>query len=238
MKIKIKEKPQNKEVQDIFEEATNEEQIIPQEGDKPRKQEESVDVGTAITQVAKDNKVPTMKEVVKTALDDLNNTDVKKGDITNQTEKMIEKVNQSAVIHTIRNNEEVQKKVLESAEEQVMSELEIKRNEQMVKVVKATYNANKDACENLGLDDEGRPMWQIRVAKLINNFWFIVWALISSFTLTPIIFFLKRIGTQVRSVKLTWFLAILFYLGLVALLVFGILSWTGVIGQGGQELAC
>ena len=126
MKIKIKEKPQNKEVKEIFnslEEPTTETEKVPETEEKPSVKEETtkeveqpMDTGTALTQVAKDTKVPTIKEVVKTALDDLNNTEVTKGDLTNQTEKMIEKVNQSAVIHTIRTNEDVQKGVLESAD--------------------------------------------------------------------------------------------------------------------------
>lgn len=237
MKIKIKNNPQTEEVKRIFneaEESSKEEVKVPQTEEKPRKEEGPEEIGNALTQVGKDTKVPTMREVVTNALDDLNNKEVKKEDVENQTEKMIEKVNQSAVIHTIRTNEDVQKRVLESAEEQVMAELEIKRNEQMVKVVKATYNANKDACENLGLNDEGRPMWQIRIAKAINNFWFIIWALISSLTLTPIIFFLKRIGTQVRSAKLTWLLATLFYLAIISGIVLGILALCGVFeSQGG-----
>ena len=245
MKIKIKDKPQSKEVKEIFEsvgESDIVEEKVPETEEKPSKEEEPEDVGTALTQMAKETKVPTMKEVVRTALDELKDKEVKREDVVDQTGKMIEKVNQSAVIHTIRTNEDVQKRVLESAEEQVMAELEIKRNEQMVKVVKATYNANRDACENLGLNDEGRPMWQIRIAKAINNFWFIIWAIISSFTLTPIIFFLKRIGTQVRSARLTWLLTIIFYLGIVAGIVLLILRLTGTIGPesvvGGQEIVC
>lgn len=241
MKIKIKEKPQDKEVKKIFDECVTEETETPETEEKPREEEEVVkkkfifdkkpkNVGEAITEVGKNTRVPTIGDVVKTALDDLSNTQVKKVDIEDQTEKMIEKVNQSAVIHTIRTNEEVQKIVLDSAEEQVRSELEIKRNQQMVKVVKATYNANKDACENLGLDDEGRPMWQIRIAKLINNFWFIIWAIISSITITPVIFFLKRIGTQVKSIKVTWILSILFYVIIITGIVFGILALTGALG--------
>lgn len=82
-----------------------------------------------------------------------------------------------------------------------------------------TPNVNKDVCENLRLSGEGRPMWQIRVAKVINGFWFIVWAIISSFTFTPIIVFSKRIGTQVKSAKLTWVLTTIFYL-LILFLIF------------------
>ena len=151
-------------------------------------------------------------------MDDLKNHDVSVKNVEDQTDKMIEKVHQSAVMHTVKNNEGVQKKVLQSAEEEVLSSIEIKKNIQQLKVVKATYNANKDACENLGLDEEGRPMWQIKVAKAINSFWFIIWAFLSFFTLTPIIFFLKRIGTQVKSAKLKWFLAFIFYLMILFLL--------------------
>ena len=143
-------------------------------------------------------------------------------EIDDETSGIIKKVNQQAVAHTLKTSEDIQKKVLENAEERVLSEIEIERNKQMLKVIKATYDANKDACENLGLDSDGRPMWQIRIARIINNLWFIIWAFISSFTLTPIIFFLKRIGTQVRSAKLTWILAFVFYILIIVAMVVSI----------------
>lgn len=155
----------------------------------------------------------------------------KSDEIEDETTGIIKKVSQQAVEHTLKTSEDIQKKVLENAEERVLSEIEIQRNQQMLKVVKATYDANKDACENLGLDADGRPMWQIRIAKMINNFWFIIWAFISSFTLTPVIFFLKRIGTQVRSAKLTWILAFAFYIliicGIVAIIMLIVKTSTG-----------
>lgn len=155
----------------------------------------------------------------------------KSKEIEDETTGIIKRVSQQAVEHTLKTSEDIQKKVLENAEERVLSEIDIQRNEQMLKVIKATYDANKDACENLGLDSDGRPMWQIRIAKMINNVWFIIWAFISSFTLTPIIFFLKRIGTQVRSAKLTWILAFAFYImiicGIVAIILLIVRTSTG-----------
>lgn len=216
MKIKLKNNPPKENID--LTENIEEVKIISNLslGDEILKVEEPKEVPVV---VKKDKHL--IKEEVKKAL-------ASKEDVADETDKMIEKVQQTAIVHTIKNNEEVQKRVLESAEEQVMSSIEIKRNEQALKVVKATYNANKDACENLGLSDEGRPMWQIRVAKVINNFWFIVWAMVSSVTLTPIIFFLKRIGTQVRSVKLTWILTLLFYALIIGGVVLGIMALSGV----------
>lgn len=157
-------------------------------------------------------------------------------EIEDETTGIIKKVSQQAVEHTLKTSEDIQKKVIENAEERVLSEIEIQRSQQMLKVIKATYDANKDACENLGLDADGRPMWQIRIAKMINNFWFVIWAFISSFTLTPVIFFLKRIGTQVRSAKLTWILAFVFYImivcGLVAIIILIVKASTGGFNHG------
>lgn len=163
-------------------------------------------------------KPSSMGTIFEGAVDDIRNKDVDPEEIESQTDKIIKKVHQEAVIQTIKNGEDIQKKILNSAKEDVETTLEIKKSTNQLKAVKASYNANKDACENLGLDDEGRPMWQIRVAKIINDFWFIVWALISAVTLTPIIFILKRVGTQVKSAKLTWILTFLFYLLIMFLL--------------------
>lgn len=202
--LKIHEEIDDEDIDDLLEDDEDEEEVI-QVQLTPKK------TGQAIAP-------QTLREVVTEAIDDLKNHEVKFSDVEDQTDKVIEKVHQSAVMHTVKNNEGVQKKVLASAEEQVMTSIEIKRNKQQVRLVQATYNANKDACENLGLTDEGRPMWQIRIARVINDFWFIIWAIISTFTLTPIIFFLKRIGTQVKSARLTWLLTFIFYLAIMFLL--------------------
>lgn len=165
---------------------------------------------------------PSIKEVFNITVNDLEDHKVTRADIENQTDKMLEKVSQTAIKHTITNGEKIQKDILNSAEDEIRASLEVKKSKNQLKVVRASYDANKDACENLGLDSEGRPMWQIRVAKIINDFWFIVWALISAVTLTPIIFILKRVGTQVKSAKLTWILTFSFYL-LIMFLMFMII---------------
>ena len=185
--------------------------------------EEEIKVESSKPTKVTPHKNTAIKEVVEESLKDIKNHDVTIENVEDQTDKIVEKIHQSAVMHSVKTNEGIQKKVLQSAEERVMNSIEISKNKQQVKVVQATYNANKDACENLGLDDEGRPMWQIKVAKAINNFWFVIWAIISFFTLTPIIFFLKRIGTQVRSTQLKWFLAFLFY-GMILFLLFLIIA--------------
>jgi hypothetical protein len=216
IKLNGKHKKEKKPLYIYEDEVDDIEQVFEEDDEDEEEYEEEIKIES--TNLEKAVAPNTLKKVVNEALEDLKNHDVSVQNVEDQTDKMVEKVHQSAVMHTVKNNDNVQKKVLQSAEEEVLSSIEIKKNKQQLRVVRATYNANKDACENLGLDEAGRPMWQITIAKVINNFWFVVWALISFFTLTPIIFFLKRIGTQVKSAKLKWLLAFLFYIMILFLL--------------------
>ena len=137
-----------------------------------------------------------------------------------KTEELLEMAHQEAIIHTIQNDEGVQKKVIQGAEEHVLSELEVRKQEQTKRVQDATFDAIEDAAQNYGIDS-GRPLWQLRMAQVGSSFWFIVWFIISSFTFTPVLFFLKMIGTQVENAKLKWTFTVLLYV----LLIFGLFMW-------------
>jgi hypothetical protein len=164
------------------------------------------------------NATSDIKNVFTNAVDEIKDKDVKQADIQDQTGKIIEKLHQSAIIHSFQNNEDIQNKVVQSAEENVLAEIEIRRNQQIRKVENATYDALIDSAQNFGIDS-GRPMWQLKLAKFGSGFWFIIWYLISFFTFTPITVFLKMIGVQVRSAKLKWLFTVLIYLGFTLLVV-------------------
>lgn len=137
-----------------------------------------------------------------------------------KTDELLEMAHQEAIIHTIQHDEGVQKKVVKGAEEHVLTELEIRKQVQTKKVQDATFDAIEDAAQNYGIDS-GRPLWQLRMAQVGSSFWFIVWFIISSFTFTPVLFFLKMIGTQIENAKLKWTFTVLLYL----MLIFGLFMW-------------
>lgn len=155
-----------------------------------------------------------LQETFERAVDDVRNVDIKQKDVKEQTGKITEKLHQEAVVYQVKNNKSLQKKVLASAEEDVMNEISIRRLEQEIKLTSAKFDSIKDAAENLGIDSH-RPMWQLKIAEGISSFWFIVWMIIASVTFTPVIFFLKRIRTMIKSAGLAWFFTILFYVGML-----------------------
>lgn len=151
-----------------------------------------------------------------------------------KTEELLESVHQEAIAHTIKYDVDMQKKVMAGAASHVLSELEVRHQEQKKKVQDATYNAIEDAANNYGISS-GRPMWQLKMAQAGSAFWFVIWFVISTVTFTPVIFFLKMIGVQVKSAKLKWMFTLLMYL-MVMFLLFVLISvaidwkwWSGRI---------
>lgn len=155
----------------------------------------------------------TLGESMVESMKDVNDLAITREDITEQTSKMINKVEQSAAMQQIEHDKKTQKKIFSSAAEGIETELEINKLERGTRLEKTKFDSIKDAAENLGIDDH-RPMWQLKIAEYISAFWFIIWVIIASFTFVPVIVFLKRIRTMVKSTGLAWAFTILFYLAI------------------------
>ena len=156
----------------------------------------------------------TLSEVFNETIANVKKTELSSDDINNQTGKIVSGIQQTAIIHQVQTNEEVQKKVLVNAEMTLLDELEIRRKEQQTRVQNATFDTIKDAAENLGIAT-GRPLWQLRIAQGISAVWFVIWALVASVSLTPITVILKGVRTMVKVTGLAWFFTLLFYIGLM-----------------------
>lgn len=155
----------------------------------------------------------TLGESMVESMKDVNDLAITREDITEQTSKMINKVEQSAAMQQIEHDKKTQRKIFSSAAEGIDTELEINKLERGTRLEKTKFDSIKDAAENLGIDDH-RPMWQLKIAEYISAFWFIIWVIIASFTFVPVIVFLKRIRTMVKSTGLAWAFTILFYLAI------------------------
>lgn len=137
----------------------------------------------------------------------------------------------------IETSAEVDKKVAETTQILVDKGLEEQQNKAQASVtnsenaeIEADFNKYKDEYLYHGIDHKIDKKWKRQLLLIINDIWFVIWAIISCFTIVPVSTFLSRIKALRGFIKgVAIVLGIL--LGLVCLtgLTYGCLKWTGVI---------
>ena len=121
----------------------------------------------------------------------------------------------AAVFHKIQNDENVQSRMLNTADKIIGNKLEEKENDAERTKKEAVLKNNKDACDLYGIDEKTVPMWVVRIANVAQNFWYIVWLIIGFVTTAPIVFLSKKIAVVFKRTWIAVMLAIVIYLAAV-----------------------
>lgn len=70
---------------------------------------------------------------------------------------------------------------------------------------------NSEACKNYGID-KAVPLWQIKIMKIGSAFWFMIYFIVATFTVAPIMVFFKGIKSFIKQTWLAVIFAIITYL--------------------------
>lgn len=138
--------------------------------------------------------------------------------------------------NVIDTSAEVDKKVGETTQILVDKGLEAQKNKAQASVIdseddilEADYKKNKDEYMYHGINHKIDKPWKRKMIHIINDIWFVIWAIISCFTLVPISTFLSRITALKGFMK--W-VAIIVGGALLLLclggLTYACLKWSGV----------
>lgn len=132
-----------------------------------------------------------------------------------ETKKMIEEIHKSAIISEVNTNEAIKNKFVSQAQRTVDNELESINQENISRRQKTTYDANKEACKNYGIDDSV-PLWQIRLMKFGSGVWFVIYWIFATLTIAPINIFFKGIKAFIKTSWIVFIFALICYLIIVA----------------------
>lgn len=137
----------------------------------------------------------------------------------------------------IEQSVEVDKKVAETTQILVDKGLEEQRNKAVASVInsenetiEADFNKHKDEYLYHGIDHKIDKKWKRDLLLIINDFWFIIWAIVSCFTIVPVSTFLSRVKALSGFIKaVAIVIGILLSLACLTGLTYACLKWCGVL---------
>lgn len=121
-----------------------------------------------------------------------------------------------AVVHQMKNNDELRDKILNTAENCVKTEINTLQTETKTKNTAAKFDSAKDACECycFGGKEKTTPTWAVNIMKCGYSAALFLWLIFATFTIMPIVFITKKIQVGIKATWLAILLAIVIYLGL------------------------
>ena len=121
----------------------------------------------------------------------------------------------AAIIHKITSDNDVKSRLLDTANDIINNKLDEKQNDSERDKKRAALENNKDACDLYGIDEKTVPIWVVKAAKIVQDFWYIVWIIIGFATTAPVVFLSKKLSVVFKRTWVAVLLAIIIYLAVV-----------------------
>ena len=121
----------------------------------------------------------------------------------------------AAIIHKITNDDDVKTRLLDTANDIINNKLDEKQNDSERDKKRAALENNKDACDLYGIDEKTVPIWVVKAAKIVQDFWYIIWIIIGFATTAPVVFLSKKLAVVFKRTWVAVLLAIIIYLAIV-----------------------
>lgn len=143
--------------------------------------------------------------------------DEEKGAIIKEEDKLslVDRGVDAAIIHKMTSDNDVKSRLLDTANDIINNKLDEKQNDSERDKKRAALENNKDACDLYGIDEKTVPIWVVKVAKIVQNFWYVVWIIIGFATTAPVVFLSKKLAVVFKRTWVAVLLAVILYLAVV-----------------------
>jgi hypothetical protein len=135
-------------------------------------------------------------------------------DSSSVTEQYIDTAVAASIHAQVKENEEVRDRITEHGLNVLTTELSTQKKKLENKKAKVNFDSNKVACQIYGVDDTV-PIWQQGLMKFWYNILFIMYFVVASFTIAPIVFVAIKMQNAIKKSWITYVLAFLLYLAIV-----------------------
>jgi len=152
------------------------------------------------------------------------------------TKALQTKLNTKVAEH-IDNSQQVAEKIEQTADKLVDRGLKVQENKATASVIlsedetlEADFQKNKQEYLYHGINHKIDKEWKRKMLHIINDIWFVIWAIVSCFTIVPISTFLSRIVALKGFMK--WVAVILgctMLLACIGGLTYACLKWSNII---------
>lgn len=131
--------------------------------------------------------------------------------IADRKEHLVDAMFEQAVINQVATNEDLQDKVLNTAEKYTKVKMNKIETDVDTEFKEAVFNNNRDACESYGFDETKTPIWAVKFMRWGYNIMLAIWLFIGSFTFMPVIFVAKKVSVGVKRTWIAGLIAIILY---------------------------
>lgn len=115
------------------------------------------------------------------------------------------------VVQKIQTDTDIQEKIGQTANRMIDNKLVEKANETERQKKEEVFKNNKDACDLYGIDEKTVPVWVVKSAKVVQNFWYLIWLIVGFFTTAPVVFLSKKIAVVFKKTWVSVLLALIIY---------------------------
>lgn len=130
---------------------------------------------------------------------------------------LVEQIHEQAKFDIVKNDEQVQKSIVETAKKNIETEMDTLSNKVEKENNKANMERNAEACSIFGYSTRRDIVekWQQKMMVIVYNVWFVIYWFFASFTIAPIIFVFGKLQEGLKRTWLSIIIAIIIY-GLLA----------------------
>lgn len=158
-------------------------------------------------------------------------------EIAQDSTKALQTKLNSKVVEHIDTSQKVAEQIEKTADTLVEKGLQAQQNKATASVIlsedetlEADYQKNKDEYLYHGINHKIDKQWKRNLLHVINDIWFVIWAIVSFFTIVPVSTFLSRVGALKGFMKgFALVIGIMLLLTCLGALTFFCLKWTGII---------
>lgn len=160
-----------------------------------------------------------------------------KAEILKNPEKALNVKLSESLASTIENSKVVAEKVNDTANKIVNKGLQAQENKAEASVIdsedetlEADFRKNQYEYLYHGIDHKIDKQWKRNLIHIINDIWFVIWTIVSCFSIVPVSTFLSRIKALKGFIKgVAIVLGIVLLLACLAGLTYMCLKWCGII---------